>query len=137
MKWLIIRGNRRAMRLRKNVESTSTNKELTRSAAFLQNNPKVTDCIGQLLKKYQIKPIYKPTEKLQQNLRSIEDDRDPKTTCGIYWIPCNCGDMYIGTIKRSMNTRINEHRRHCCFGEIEKSSVAEHVLINRNHEILF
>ena len=46
--------------------------------------------------------------------------------------------MYIGTTKQLMNTRINEHRRQCRFDrEIEKSSVAEHALINRNHKILF
>ena len=112
-------------------------KEKSTTKAFLQYIPKVTDRIGKLLEKHDIKTIYMPTRKIEESLRSAKDSRDPKTSSGVYRIPCSCGEVYIGTTKRSINTRIDEHRRHCRLLQGEKSSVAEHALINRDHTILF
>ena len=88
---------RRAMRANKNTKTESANKEPAKSRAFLQYIPRVTDRIGKLLKKHHIKTIYKPTQKLQDSLRSAKDSRDPKTCGGVYHIPCSCGNVYIGT----------------------------------------
>ena len=122
--------------------SKKKNQEPTESIAaskkaFLQYIPKVTDRIGRLLKKHNIRTIFKPTRKIQNCLRSAKDHRDQKTTGGVYRIPCNCGQVYIGTTKRSINTRIQEHERHCRLGQGGKSAVAEHALLNEDHRIMF
>ena len=70
-------------------------------------------------------------------LQSAKDKRDPLTTAGVYQIPCSCGQVYIGTTKRSIHTRIKEHERHCRLKQLEKSAVAEHALKQAEHEILF
>ena len=105
--------------------------------AFLQYIPNITDRIGKLLGKYDIKTVYKPTRKVQNTLRSAKDYRDPKTSGGVYRIPCSCGQVYIGTTKRSTNTRLQEHKRCCRLQQRDKSSVAEHALENPNHQLLF
>ena len=51
-------------------------------------------------------------------------------------MPCQCKQVYVGTTKRSINTRIKEHRRNCRLGETEKSAVAEHA-VNNDHIILY
>ena len=56
---------------------------------------------------------------------------------GGYRIPCNRGQVYIGTTKWSIHTRIKEHERHCRLKQPEKSAVAEHALKQAGHEILF
>ncbi|ERL93509.1 hypothetical protein D910_10798 [Dendroctonus ponderosae] len=55
---------------------------------------------------------------------------------GVYRVPCSCGRAYIGTTKRSINTRITEHKRSCRLGQTEKSAVAEHALLD-GHQIRF
>lgn len=39
---------------------------------------------------------------------------------------CSCHSMYIGGIKRALETRIKEHRAATRWGETEKSAVVEH-----------
>ncbi|ERL93789.1 hypothetical protein D910_11075 [Dendroctonus ponderosae] len=39
----------------------------------------------------------------------------------------------IDTTKRSVNTRITEHKRSCRLGQTEKSTVAEHALLDGHH----
>ena len=56
---------------------------------------------------------------------------------GFYRIPCSCGDVYIGTTKRSVNTRIKEHERHCRLRDTERSAVAQHIVMNPDHRIGF
>ena len=89
------------------------------------------------LKRHQIKPIYKPKRKLKDSLQSAKDSRDPKTCGGIYHIPCSCGDIYIGTTKRSVKTMIKEHERHCCLRDTERSAVAQYMVLNPKHKIGF
>ncbi|KAJ7320065.1 hypothetical protein JRQ81_019576, partial [Phrynocephalus forsythii] len=55
---------------------------------------------------------------------------------GIYW-DHSCDHVYIGTTKRSIQTRIKEHERHCRLKQPEEPAVAEHTLKQTGHEILF
>ncbi|XP_030754214.1 uncharacterized protein LOC115881004 [Sitophilus oryzae] len=56
---------------------------------------------------------------------------------GIYRIPCSCGSVYIGTTKRSVGTRLTEHKRNCRLGQTEKSAVAEHAPRDGDYKIQF
>lgn len=107
------------------------------SQAYLPFVPRVTDRIGRVLKKHDIKTIFKPTKKIQQAIRSAKDNRDPLSAAGVYRIPCSCGKVYIGTTKRSMGTRLKEHKANCRLGQTEKSAVAEHALTDGDHSIQF
>ena len=119
------------------ITSVEKDTPVVNGKAFLPYVKNVTDRIGKILKKHNVKPIYKPTKTIQQSLRSAKDPRDPLSTPGVYRIPCTCGSVYVGTTKRSVKTRITEHKRNCRYGHTEKSAVAEHTLSQDNHRIMF
>lgn len=96
---------------------------------------KVTDRIGKLFRRHNVKTVFKPTHQLRNLLRSAKDTREPLSSAGVYRIPCSCGAVYIGTTKRSINTRIQEHKRSCRLMKPERSAVAEHVLAESSHSI--
>ena len=81
------------------------------------------------MKKYRIKTIYIPTKKIKDILRPAKDKLHPHKKAGVYRIPCSCGQVYIGTTKRSITTRLKEHDRNSRLGQIEKSAVAEHAAL--------
>nr|XP_060632240.1 uncharacterized protein LOC132775540 [Anolis sagrei ordinatus] len=126
---------RRAARPRTSHESKD--EDPPRGKVFLPYIKGTTDRIGKLMRKHNIQTIYKPTKKIQQMLRSAKDKRDPLTCAGVYRIPCSCGQVYIGTTKRSAQTRIKEHERHCRLLQPEKSTIAEHLMNQPGHSILF
>ncbi|KAJ7338221.1 hypothetical protein JRQ81_010923 [Phrynocephalus forsythii] len=45
--------------------------------------------------------------------------------------------IYIGTTKSSIQSRIKEHERHCRLKEPEKPEIAEHTMKQTRNEILF
>nr|XP_060617816.1 uncharacterized protein LOC132767173 [Anolis sagrei ordinatus] len=114
---------RRAARPRTSHESQD--EDPPRGKVFLPYIKGTTDRIGKLMRKHNIQTIYKPTKKIQQMLRSAKDKRDPLTSSGVYRIPCSCGQVYIGTTKRSAQTRIKEHERHCIFISPVTKSILE------------
>lgn len=40
-------------------------------------------------------------------------------------VPCSCGRVNIGEIKRTLKTRIKEHQAVACPGQLEKSAATE------------
>ncbi|XP_030766936.1 uncharacterized protein LOC115890753 [Sitophilus oryzae] len=126
---------RRAVRPRKPVERQEGENTPPSGMAFLPYIRGVTDRIGKLLRKRNIKPILQPTRKIQEHLRSAKDPRDPLSSAGVYRIPCSCGSVYVGTTKRSINTRLTEHKRSCRLGQTEKSALAEHTITQVDHQI--
>ena len=127
---------RKSMR-QKRKKTEANNQNQPSGKVFLPYIPRVTDRIGRLLQKENIKTIYKPTRKIKECLRSAKDKRDPLSSSGVYRIPCKCGSVYVGTTKRSVNTRIKEHKASCRLGQTEKSAVAEHALSDMDHHIKF
>ena len=116
---------------------TPKDKDIPLGTVYLPYIKGVTERIGKVLRKYKIQTVYRPTRKLQQYLGTPKDRRDPLQAAGVYRIPCSCGKVYIGTTKRSINTRISEHKRNCRLGQTEKSAVAEHALLDGEHKIMF
>jgi hypothetical protein len=45
----------------------------------------------------------------------------------IYKIKCICVDFYVGETKRTLATRIKEHKAACRLAAFERSVVAEHA----------
>ena len=55
-----------------------------------------------------------------------KDKPDPSDRAGVYEIPCECGNVYIGETVRNLPTRLKEHRAHSRRGDIEKSVTVKH-----------
>jgi len=94
-----------------------------------------TDKIERILRKHELKTVFKPMNKLQTLLRPVKDII-PLATPGVYEIPCSCGAVYVGETKRLISTRLQEHIRHTKNEDCEKSAVAEHSQETK-HGILF
>ena len=55
----------------------------------------------------------------------------------VYCVPCSYVQVNTGTMKRISCTCIGEHSRCCHLHQPEKSTVAEHALVNVDHCALF
>lgn len=96
----------------------------------------LTDGIGLILRKYDLKTIFKPPTKICQILRSPKD-KIPFQSPGVYAVPCSCGSSYIGETKRSIKTRLNEHIKAIQNKAVTKSAICEHLAYNEDHFIRF
>lgn len=128
---------KRALHPRRSNSTTVHENPDPKGKSFLPYIKNVTDRIGKLLERHDIKTIFKPTRKIREHLRSAKDRQDHLSAAGVYSIPCSCGQVYVGTTKRSVNTRISEHKRCCRLGHTDKSAVAEHALQEGDHRIRF
>jgi len=88
-----------------------------------------------MVAKQNIKCVVLPPRKISNLLRPAKDDLGLRTP-GIYSIPCECGQLYIGQTDGSIQTRIKEHHLHIRLGHPVKSAVAE-LRFNHNHVIDF
>jgi hypothetical protein len=91
----------------------------------------VSGKISRILRRFNIATIHRPAIKLRQLLVHPKDPVGLKTP-GIYSVPCECGKIYIGETGRTIETRMKEHLRHYRLGQLEKSAVAEHSILE-NH----
>jgi hypothetical protein len=82
--------------------------------------------ISRVLSRHNIKSVGLPPMKISNFLRPVKDKLELKTP-GVYGIPCECGQVYIGQTGRSIDTRIREHHRHIRLAQPHKSAVAEHT----------
>ena len=57
-----------------------------------------------------------------------EDVRDLLSLCGVSEVPCSCEQSHIGTTKRNVHARVDEHSRYSRLSQQEKSTVVEHAL---------
>jgi hypothetical protein len=88
-----------------------------------------------MLAKHNIKSVGLPTRNISSFLRPVKDDLELRTP-GVYNIPCECCQVYIGQTGQSIETRIKKHNRHIQLGHPDKSAVAEDTL-NHDHLITF
>jgi hypothetical protein len=89
--------------------------------------------ISWLLSEHNIKSVGQPLKKIPSFLRPLKDDLGLKTP-GVYSVPCEYSQFYIGQTGRSIQTRIKGHHRHISVEQPDKSAVAEHS-INLGHRI--
>jgi hypothetical protein len=86
-----------------------------------------------MLSRHIMKSVALPPRKISNFLRPVKDDLGLKTP-GMYSIPCDWGQVYIGQTGLSIDTRIKEHHRNISLAHPDKSAVAEHS-ISRGHRI--
>src|SRR5215469_1292483 len=89
--------------------------------------------LSRMLAKHNIKSVALPPRNIVSYLPPFKEAIGLRTP-GIYSIPCECGSAYIGQSGRTIQHRINEHRRHIQLAQPDKSAVAEHS-INFDHII--
>jgi hypothetical protein len=82
---------------------------------------------------HNIKSVGLPPRKISSFIQLVKDDLGLRTP-GVYSIPCECGQVYIGQIGRSTDIRFKEHQRHIYLEHLDKSAMAEHS-INLGHPI--
>jgi len=86
-----------------------------------------------------IKGVSEPLRRclLQQGIRAVfKDTVDPAKQDGVvYRIPCECGKVYIGETRRSMQERIKEHDRDIRLARTQTSAVSEHVNKTGHHPL--
>lgn len=97
--------------------------------------PKLSNPLSTVLKKYNINIVTRNTNTLRHKLSNYKDKQTPLSTAGIYEISCqNCDLKYRGQSRRAITERLKEHKSATDKGHIEKSSVAEHMILEQ-HEI--
>jgi hypothetical protein len=85
--------------------------------------------LSRILGRHGIQTIHKPHKKLLHDLVKIKDPLGLKTP-GVYRIPCECGETYVGETGRTVETRLKEHKRCIRLKQPEKSAIAEHSLVH-------
>ena len=102
--------------------------------AGLVYHPSLSYKIANVLQKHAIRAAPRTTGKLSQLLGNPKDAIDDHKKSGIYKICCQtCPALYIGQTKRNIGQRFKEHLAHVPKNEVEKSSVAKHLINNPNH----
>jgi hypothetical protein len=86
-----------------------------------------------MLAKLNINSVALPTRKISSFLPPVKDELGLKTP-GIYWIPCECGKVYIGQSGRYIHLHVKEHYRHLRLAQTDKSAIAEHSF-NQDHRV--
>jgi hypothetical protein len=105
------------------------------STAFLPYVRGSTDRISRLLRRHNIKTVFKADRKISSMLRGVKD-AVPNESHGIYEVPCGaCERTYVGRTNRKISARIDEHRVSVRRQETT-SALALHVL-NEGHWIDF
>jgi len=84
-----------------------------------------------MLAKYNIKIVAITPRKISSYMPPTKDAPALRTP-GIYRIPCECDNTYIGQSGRSIQLRIKEHERHVTLVQPDKLAFAEHSF-NHDH----
>ena len=63
----------------------------------------VSEKIGRVLKKCNIKTAFKPIRKIRNLLPTVKDNTPMLEKEGVHEIPCTCGKTYTGQTRRSLS----------------------------------
>ncbi|XP_046388240.1 uncharacterized protein LOC124157496 [Ischnura elegans] len=95
----------------------------------------ISNKIARILRRHNVETIHKPPGKLKALLGTTKDKLGLKTS-GVYHIPCDCGQVYIGETEHTIEKQLKEHKRCIRLYYPNKSAVAKHSLEN-GHRIKF
>ena len=92
--------------------------------------PYVIDLSEQLrrcLQRQGVRAVFMSETTLRSQLVRPKYAVDPAKQEGVvYWIPCECGKVYIGETRRPMQDRIKEHDRDIGLARTESTAVSQH-----------
>ena len=83
--------------------------------------------LRKILQAADIRVVHSAPNKLRNLLHTHKDKQTPSSRPGVYRIPCECGQVYIGETGRNLHTRLQEHRAHGRRGDYEKSAIIKHA----------
>jgi hypothetical protein len=89
-----------------------------------------------MLARQNIECVFLPPRKISSLFRPAKDDLRLRTP-GVYSIPFECDQVYIGKTGRSIEIRKKEHHLHIRLGHPVKSAVGELVGSNINMSLNF
>ena len=93
----------------------------------------MSEDIRRVCRKFNIRVVFKSGRTLRSTLTKITNALPlGKQSNVVYRISCSCGQVYIRETKRTLETRLKEHRDACERGMMEKSAVAEHAWENHH-----
>ena len=83
--------------------------------------------IRRVCSRYNLRVIFKSGQMLHMMLTRLKDKLpEEKRSKVVYWIPCDCGKVYIGETIRRLETRLKEHKEVHRKADTKTSVVAEH-----------
>jgi hypothetical protein len=91
--------------------------------------------LNRMLWKRDIRGINLTPKKIFNCLRPVKDDMGLKKP-GVYCIPCKCSKVYVGQFGRTIEWRVEEHRRHIRHSHSHELAVAKHNT-HHDHKIRF
>jgi hypothetical protein len=86
-----------------------------------------SETIARPLNRYKIGIAYKPSRRKYWT-KPVKDKTNPLEGPGVYKVKCDCGGVYVGQTRSSVNTRIKEHKACLKKSDMEKSAIAKHAL---------
>ena len=113
------------------IRTAKTNERPT-SIEFIPYTLKTQCRFSRMLDKH-IRSVALPPRKIYSYLPPVKFALGLRTS-GVYSMPCECDQVYIGQSGRFILVRIKEHNRHIRLAQTDKSAVAEHS-INQDHII--
>ena len=73
----------------------------------------MSEQIRKACENYNLKVVFKSGPILYSLLTKVKDPLPKEKLAGVvYWIPCQCGKVYVGETQRCLRTRVKEHREH-------------------------
>ena len=88
----------------------------------------VSEKIRKACRNYYIRVVFRSSQTLQSMLTEVKDPLPVKKQANVvYEVPCTCGKVYIGEIRRRLRTRLMEHKDACTRCQTDKSAIAEHA----------
>ena len=89
---------------------------------------RVSEDIRRVCSRHNLRMVFRPKQTLCMMLSRVKDRLSrEKHSKVVYWIPCDCGKVYISETTRRLETRLREHRDVHHKGNTESSAVAEHT----------
>lgn len=86
----------------------------------------ISERIGKILSKPDIRTVYLPKNKIRDLLPNAKNCRTMFQHSGVYKIPVECRAVYIGETSRTLEKRLDEHKRYIRLMQPNKSAVSEH-----------
>ena len=113
--------------------SAIKNKEKPMSIAYLPYTQTTFGRLSRILANYNIKSVALPPKKISYFLPPVKEPLGLRIP-DVYSIPCECGKVYVGQSRRTIQHRIKEHGSHIRLLHPEKPALAEHS-IDYDHKI--
>lgn len=117
------------------VRPSSVEEETFKGTVVVPFCATVTNRLTRFLRRKGLRVVSWPLHKIKQLLSSLQDPRG-RNVPGVYQIPCEFGEAYVGQTGQSAEVRRQEHQWHLRLGHTDLSAITQHGW-DKGHSILF